>query len=117
MAALGRPGPLSEGGPPGRMVAGRAGRRPGFSQPLVEGSPRRRRNGESGDRRKVGDLSSPGTGTVEKRKERKKKSYFTAWKGGLRMEKARREWGRQPSPASSGRLPLCWRKNSWQKSG
>lgn len=76
MAALGRPGPLSEGGPSGRVVAGRAGRRPGFSQPLVEGSPRRRRNGESGDRRKVGDLSSPGTGTVEK-KERKKELFYS----------------------------------------
>ncbi|XP_009646109.2 intraflagellar transport protein 27 homolog [Egretta garzetta] len=34
---------LLGGGSPGRVVAERAGRRPGFSEPFVEGSPRRRR--------------------------------------------------------------------------
>lgn len=56
-AALGRPAPLREEGAPER---GRAGRRPVFSQPLVEGSPRRRRNGERGDRREVGTSAPSG---------------------------------------------------------
>lgn len=56
-AALGRPAPLREEGAPER---GRAGRRPGFSQPLVEGSPRRRRNGQRGDRRGVGTSAPSG---------------------------------------------------------
>lgn len=60
-AGLGRPGPLSEGGSPGRVVAGRAGRRSGFSEPFVEGSPRRRRGGEGGDRREVGTDGNGGS--------------------------------------------------------